>query len=58
MLDPKEMLQDLIDSGFTKEEACLEVRKILKDRNKASLQSEIKYKNDQTNWFRNACGCR
>jgi len=54
MIDVKEFIKVLIDSGLTKEEACLELRKEINKR-KENGSSDIIYRNNASELFKENC---
>lgn len=54
MLNIKEYMEELIELGLSKKEACCEARKELKKRKEAE-KNNIKFLNDDSAWFRTKC---
>jgi len=54
LINPKVYIQELIDSGLTKEEAYSELKKEIQKR-KMIKKKQIKFQNDFSNSFRTNC---
>ena len=55
MFDITEYIQDLIDSGMSREEACAEAKSEMAKRRNHMKTAQVEYENDYTDWFRQNC---
>ena len=51
MFNPTSLIQDMIDSGLSREEAFKEAKKEVKKRNKINIRNVV-YENDMATFFR------